>query len=160
MEYISKFVFYELSKAHKIRERVLHDILSAHGQEDVAELYSKGWFGGRSMSGRRRSQKVKAQRRRSTRRSRSMCGGKKPRRPRSAKRRKAAMPPRIVYAQAPAPAAAPPPQVVYAQAPGPGEPMEPMPKQGAFTWGDAAKLLVVDVAGQAIGHEVTEALED
>jgi len=38
--------------------------------------------------------------------------------------------------------------------------MEPMPKQGAFTWGDAAKLLVVDVAGQAIGHEVTEALED
>jgi hypothetical protein len=38
--------------------------------------------------------------------------------------------------------------------------MEPMPKQGAFTWGDAAKLLAVDVAAQAIGHEVVEALDD
>ena len=92
-----------------------------------------------------------------------MRGGKKvkakPKKTR-AKRRKAAQPrPQIVYAQAPAPA--PHPQYVYAQAPAPMDPMQPMqPKQGAFTWGDAAKLLAVEVGAQAIGHEVTEALED
>jgi len=172
VEVNDEIVFYEVNK---IQERILHRVLSAHTQEDIAQSYSKGWFGGTSMSGRRRSQKVKAQRTRSTRRPTTMrTGGKKAvdkvkaqakRKKTRAKRRKAALQPQIVYAQPQAPQPrivyaqpqAPPPQIVYAQAPGPAE---PMPKQGAFTWGDAAKLLAVDVAAQAIGHEVTEALED
>lgn len=63
--------------------------------------------------------------------------------------------PKIIYVQA-APPAPPAPAAPAPPAP-PAPPVQG--RQGMFTWGDAGKLLAVDVAAEAIGHEVVKGLD-
>jgi hypothetical protein len=54
------------------------------------------------------------------------------------------------------------PKIVYVQVPPPAPPAPPAapPAQGNITWGDAGKLLAVNVGADVVGHEVIEGLDD
>lgn len=155
------------------QSRMLHNVLATHTKEDIAKSYKKGksMFGGKQ-SRRQRKQNV-------TKKVRVVAPKPKRKRRSYANRRRSG---RNIAGPGFQDQLSPSDQVIvrryrptpyYPRQPNvppsydlrqmdniPATPMQVGPRQGALTWGDAAKLAAANIAAVAVGEGMHEAFED